>query len=234
MELLIDQTAIAYIVQPTSTIGVILASVFSLQSFRIYRITQSRFLLGLVIGFAGMAIGDFFLLITTTFEPILESTQYNLMYWYRLMFLSSGFAFIALTYHYRSKQDQHIPLLKIGVVTAVTIGIVLFLTSVLIQLPGPTVFNQSNFFFRLFNVIILAYIVKSSFQHIAKKNGPILVPFAFMILLIGQFSVLIFSIDGSDAARIASLILKDVGLFILVWSILVKNTAKLPTTKVRS
>lgn len=219
---------------PTSIISIILASLFAARSFKIYKITQSRFLLGLVIGFTGVALGDFFLLITTVFEPILESSQFNLLYWYRLICLSAGFVFIALTYHYRNKQDQHIPLVKIGIVTAIMIGIVLLATNIIIELPGPTVLNESNFLFRLFNVIILSYIVKASLDYVSKKNGPIRVPIAFMILLMGQFSVLIFSIDGSIAARIASNILRDIGLFILVWSVYVNDIGKIPTTKTRS
>ncbi len=234
MELLIDHSALAHVLLPTSIISIVLASIFAGQSFKMYKIAQSQFLLGLVIGFASIALGDFFLLITATFGPILESSQYNLLYWYRLIFLSAGFVFIALTYHYRSKQDQQIPLLKIGIAAFIMTGIVLFLTNITMQLPGPTIANQSNFLFRLFNVIILAYIVKSSLQYVAQKNGPIHVPFAFMILLMGQFSVLIFSIDGSVAARIASNILRDVGLFILVWSVFVKNKAGISTTKIQS
>lgn len=234
MGLLIDQSSLVWIIVPTSIISIVLASIFAGQSFRIYSVSQSRFLLGLVIGFSSIAAGDFFLLITTTLQPILESDQYNLMYWYRLIFSSAGFAFVALTYHHRNKQDDDISLLRIGVVTVIIVGIILFLSHILVQLPNPIMVNPPNFLFRLFNVMVLAYVVRATLQHVSQKNGWIHVPFAFMILLLGQFSVFIFSIDGSIAARIASNILRDIGLFILVWSIFAKKDVRTSTSTIRS
>jgi hypothetical protein len=183
-----------------------------------YRFKSSVHLLGLPIGFSFLASSFVFLGMSILYENDVALSESFL--WLRLITQSFGLAFVAFTYHFSSKEEKTATYFLGTVSLASAASILLFLgvlvvTPPLVQLPPV---NMVDEYFRIANLASLGYIIYYLFRHRASLYTSVShlkgVSSAFSLLWLGQCSLFIWGIDGSDGAfifahvvRLASLIL---------------------------
>lgn len=226
---IIDFAPIIPIISPFLISTVILAAIFAGNTFRIYKKSGLNYLLGIVIGFSLLSLSDllFVLSLDKSFGPIAS----NWYYWLKIVSLSFGFVFIALSYHYKFSEQNATPLLL--KITGVSVGIVLTIFVIIYFLglaENLPYFITMSKYFRILNLAALGYIFRNTITSsvIRNESYSTYVPTAFGIMFLGQFSGLIFTIDQSFSAYIAAHAAKAVALAILVY--VAYNVSKLKGT----
>ena len=142
------------------------------------------------------------------------------IFYIQLIARTFAFLFISITYYFSKKPTEKSRLIwKI----TLTLLIALLITSLLIiSIPDVTLYSYriTRNIFRVTNLIIILYICIHTFRSHIKKPDPktILIPLAYIILLVSQYSALFYQLDGSLSAFFAVLILRLVFLsvFLLV------------------
>jgi hypothetical protein len=197
------------------SVGLALALVYFF--FKAYKATRSVYLLGLPIGFSFLACSYAFLGASLLYGGGTVIPEEFM--WLRLITRSYGFAFVAFTYFFSSRTERTTKrfLSVISLVSAISLLFVLgilMMTPPFLELPPANIVDEC---FTIANLVFLGYVIYSVVKRLELARVPISglwAPTAFSLLCLGQYSSLIWEIDGSQAAfafahgaRIASLIL---------------------------
>ncbi len=200
----------------TEVIAASLAFAIALYSSKLYRRTGFLYLLDLSIGFWLIMFSEALLAsdVLMKFDPVSS----NFLFWLRLLSLSSGFSFIALSYRYKHMDEARTPILMIAAFSVIPLMImmtIMVLAKSIVVLPPYSAVDQ---YFHVFNILILGYIIKSILgsivEHGRKQSTYILA--AYLFLGIGQFSSLIFGLGGDAGAFVSEHVARVFGLAIFV------------------
>jgi len=198
-------------------IAAVLAFVVALHFYRFYRLSGFVYLLGLVIGFSFITFAEFLLAIDVWLE--FNPEIFNLLFWLRLLSLSYGFSFIAVSYYYKHREEDRIPwIMRIGALSVIPIMIMIALVVILPPAFDFPPYNQADEYFRVFNLIMLGYVFKSTLSSIVEQGRKefMYIPAAYAILWLGQYSALISNLELNVGAFIAQHIAKVIGLALFV------------------
>lgn len=202
-----------------TAMSVALSLAISRSFFRSYSFSGFGYLLGLPVGFAFLGASFLFELSSVLFvaDPIL----YPAFFWIQMLLQAEAFALIALSYYYRgsaSEKGHHVT--RDIVVTIVPLLMIatpfLVPTSVLVANPyfNYAGFADLSFYMRIFNILVIGYIFKSTIVSLVKAaNIKLLyVPAAFALLWLEQYSLVIAYFDNSIVAFIGSSLARVAGL----------------------
>jgi len=201
----------------SEVIAAILAFVVALHFYRFYKLSGFVYLLGLVIGFSFITFAEILLAIDVWLEFNMEI--FNLFFWLRLLSLSYGFSFIAVSYYYKHREEDKTPMMmRMGALSAIPVMVVIV---IMVFVPPALEFppyNQVDEYFRVFNLFVLGYVFRSTLSSIVEQGRKefMYIPAAYAVLWLGQYSSLIFGLDGSVSPYIAALIAKVIGLALFV------------------
>jgi predicted transcriptional regulator len=142
--------------------------------------------------------------------------------WFQLFTQAYAFAFLAATYYFSKKPAKNTRLwwniTYAGLLFAVVVSYLVVFEPPMFGLPSYKTVDE---YFRLFNIICLAYISIHTLRTHASKPNPktIWIILSYLLLDFGQYSSLIWSLDSSFAAYIGAYFLRLSGLlFFLLWS----------------
>jgi len=201
----------------SEVIAAVLAFVVALHFYRFYRLSGFIYLLGLVIGFSFITFAEVLLAVDVWLE--FDMDVFNLLFWLRLLSLTYGFSFIAASYYYKHREEDKTPLMmRIGALSAIPLTV---LVVVLVFIPPAfeiPPYNQVDEYFRVFNLVVLAYVFRSTLSSIVEQGRKefMYIPTAYAVLWLGQYSSLIFGLDGNLSAYVAALVAKVTGLALFV------------------
>jgi hypothetical protein len=201
----------------STVLGLILVYIF----VRTYRLLRSSYLLGLPVGFSFLAASYVLL----GFFLILERSEAgaDFLLWLRLIMQTYGFAFIAFSYHFSMKTERATKH-YLAVISLVSVVSVLFVLGALVVSPPFLEFPNAYItdeFFRVANLVFLAYTVYRVVKQVALSSkvmsGLLWAPLAFSIYWVGQYSLLIWGLDGSQTAFVGAHIARLVALVLLIY-----------------
>jgi len=201
----------------SEVIAAILAFVVAFNFYRFYRLSGFVYLLGLVIGFSFITFAEVLLAVDVWLE--FNPEIFNMLFWMRLLSLSYGFSFLAASYYYKRREDDKTPwMMRIGALSVIPIMIMIALVVILPPAFDFPPYNQVDEYFRVFNLVILGYVFKSTLSSIVEqgKKEFMYIPAAYAILWLGQYSALISGLELNVGAVIAQHTAKVVGLALFV------------------
>jgi hypothetical protein len=191
--------------------------------FKAYRLTRFVYLLGPPIGFSFLASSYFFLGMSLLYENDVAVSESFL--WLRLVTQSFGFAFIAFSYYFSSKTERTTKHFLGLIAFASAISILLVFVALTVAPPFLEIpcINVLDEYFRMVNLIFLGYVICHLVKHFELSQGTISglvwAPLAFSLLWLGQYSLLIWGIDGGQTAFVLAHVarLASLTLFIYVY-----------------
>jgi hypothetical protein len=177
-----------------------------------WAMVREDYLLGFPVGFGLLAFAYTALDINYVF-PMTNSWN-----WARLLLGTFGFSFLAVTYFLRygvKKRESYgatrFALVTLGALTSFSFALVLLLPPRL--LPS---FLESEFAFRVINLILLGYVIYSLGQALKAQSELSSVVLGFTFLVIEQFNLLIHAFDRAFVwAVLFAELVRVVGLLIL-------------------
>jgi len=188
---------------------------------RAYRLLRSSYLLGLPVGFSFLVASYVFLGFFLTFEE--SGAWADFFLWLRLLTQTFGFAFIAFSYYFSSKAERPIKYF-LAVISLASVVLVFFVLGALVlsppffRLPDANIIDE---FFRVANLVFLGYTVYRVVKQVAlsSKVMPSLLwaPVAFSTYWVGQYSLLIWGVDGSQTAFVCAHIARIVALVMFIY-----------------
>jgi hypothetical protein len=201
----------------TEVIAAVLAFVVALHFYKFYRLAGFIYLLGLVIGFSFITFSELMLAIDVWLE--FNPDVFNMLFWLRLLSLSYGFSFLAVSYYHKHREEDRTPwIMRIGALSVIPLaGLVVALVVLPPSFDFPP-YNQVDEYFRMLNLIALAYVFRSTLVSIVEQGRKafMYVPAAYAILWLGQYSSLTFALDGNVSSFLAAHIAKVIGLALFV------------------
>jgi hypothetical protein len=185
-----------------------------------YRTVHSTHLLGLPLGFSFLASSYFFLGISMLHETSNVAISESFL-WLRIVTQSFGFVFVAFTYYFSSKDERTSKnlLLVISFVSAVSVSLIMVGAAISAPFLGISSVQDFDVILGAVNLVFVGYVIyhlSKGLKLLFKEETPgvMWTPFAFILLWLSQYSLLIWAIDDSQtafafahAARLASLIL---------------------------
>ena len=177
---------------------------------------ESRFL-GLPVGFALLGVSYVFMGVAM----YLESSHFvEEIKWLQLFTQAYAFAFLAATYYFSKKPSKGTRLWW-----DITYGALIFaaVVSYLIVFEPPMFglpsFKTVDEYFRIFNIICIAYIsIHTLKSHASRPDSKtIWIPLGYLLLGFAQYSSLIWSLDSSFTAFVGAHILRLAGLLIFLF-----------------
>ena len=184
-----------------------------------YRTTGEGRYLGLPLGFGFLGVSYILMGLATYFESFIFFEEIK---WLQLFTQAYAFVFLAATYYFSLKPAKKIRLwwniIYAGLLFAAVVSYLIVFEPPMLDLPS---FKTVDEYFRLFNIICLAYISIHILRSHASKPDPktIWVFLSYSLLGFSQYSLLIWSLDSSFAAYVGAHSLRLSGLVIfLLWS----------------
>ena len=201
-------TAITYVM------SIVLSLIIVAYSYRFYRISGFFILGSISIGFT-FILASYLLGLFSAFPSVVND---NIL-WIRLVFLSYGFTFLALSYFYKMKEKEAVFHWIIRICGLSIIPVLLLILVLQYVLPN----TLSGYFtfeaaFRIYNLIILGYVCKSALQSSIKhgKMEFMYVPIAYAVLWLDQYTWLLYNFNESYSAFFLGSVLKVISLSIFV------------------
>jgi len=201
-------------------VSFVLALILVFFFLKAYRLVRSLFLVGLPVGFLFLAFSYVFLGISLICESDPSMSQSFL--WLRLTTQSYGYVFIGFTYYFSTKNEEATRSFLVAVSLASFLSILLPFGILLMMPPFmkvPSVYVVDDFF-RMMNLILLGYVVYHLVKHLKTSGEPISglvwAPSAFSVLWVGQYSLLLWGIDGSQTALAFAHVARIVALLLLL------------------
>ena len=140
--------------------------------------------------------------------------------WQQLFTRAFAFAFLAVTYYF-SKQTAKSSKSLWNMTLILLIGIVITLFSLSFIAPQFTFegYQLVSAYVRVLNIICLLYIVVHTLRSHIEKPDPttIIIPFGYIFLGIGQYSILIWAIDSSTLSFFGGLAARLAGLSVFLF-----------------
>ena len=192
-----------------------------------YTTGEGRYL-GLPLGFGFLGVSYIFMGLSLCFESFILVDEIK---WLQLFTQAYAFAFLAATYYFSKKPTKNTRLwwniTYAGLLFAAVVSYLVVFEPPIFGLPSYKTVDE---YFRLFNIICLAYISIHTLRSHASKPDPktIWIILSYLLLGFGQYSSLIWSLDSSFTANVGAHFLRLSGLLIfLLW------TTKLSTVRVK-
>jgi len=182
-----------------------------------YRVTGEGRYLGLPLGFAFLGVSYIFMGFALYFESFLFVDYIK---WLQLFTQAYAFAFLAATYYFSKKPSERSRLW--WDITYAALGFAAVVSYLVVFEPpmfGLPSYKTVDEYFRLFNMICLAYISVHTLRSHTSRPDPktIWIPLGFLLLCFGQYSSLIWSIDSSFAAHVGAHFLRLLGLLVFLF-----------------
>lgn len=200
-----------------AVIAAILALLIVLYFYRFYKLYKLTYMHGIIASFSIISFAQLMLAVNVWIG--FDSEISNLLGWFKILSYSYGFSFLALSYYYKNREEESTPLLlRIGVLSVIPMMIMLalavFATSAFDLLPH----YKLEAYFRMFNLLMLGYVFKSTLSSIVEQGRKefMYIPAAYALLWLGQYSALIYDLDGNLSNFIAYNITKVIGLALFV------------------
>ena len=181
-----------------------------------YRTTGEGRYLGLPLGFGFLGVSYIFMGVSMYFDSLIFVEDLR---WLQLFTQAYAFSFLTATYYFSKKPAKHTRLwwdiTYAGLVFAAVVSYLVVFEPPMLGLPSYKTVDE---YFRLFNLICLAYIsVHTLKSHVSQPDPKtIWIPFSFLLLGFSQYSFLIWSIDSSFAALAGAHILRLAGLLVFL------------------
>jgi hypothetical protein len=190
------------IIEIISAIACFIIMRFMLKPFQLTK--ESRYLgLPLGFGFLGMS----YALSAIMYSPLFSVDIWIDFRWVQVFVRGFAFLFLVLTYYFSKSQKKLSYVWKIFLGTL--LAFVTFLILLIIILPE---ISQSNYLFfyifsRLFGIVCLVYLtIHTVKSHLEQRDlRTLLTPFAFISLVIDQYSSIIWRVDASYLALFGGL-----------------------------
>jgi hypothetical protein len=180
-----------------------------------YHVTKEGRYLGLPLGFAFLGLSYVLAAFSHSYTPF----SVNTLTWLQLLARPFAFAFLTFTYYFSKKPSKNTRLLWD---TTLSILIVALTSAVILIFVAPQ-FALNNYRFlgtciRVFNIVCLLYLsIHTLRSHLeAKDSKTVYTPFGYIFLGIGQYSLFIWAIDGSEFAFYGGLVLRWIGLIVFL------------------
>ena len=179
-----------------------------------FRLTGETRYLGLPLGFG--FLGASYAFSALSFSPLFDFSNSG---WVQLFVRAFAFLFLAVTYYF-SKSAKSPKLLwntTLGILAAI-FSVLILLAIISPEFLWPN-YLQAQVFVRIFDLICLSYIsIHALRSHIEKPDPTTLtIPFGYILLGIGQYSLLTWAIDASIFAFFTGLVLRLAGLSVFLF-----------------
>ena len=143
----------------------------------------------------------------------------NPLTWLQLLMRPFAFAFLTFTYYFSKTPSKKSRVLWDTTLSALIVA--LGSAFVLIFIDPPLAFSNYRFLsmtIRIFNIICLLYIsIHTVRSHLEAKNSKTMyTPFGYILLALGQYSILIWIIDSSEFAFYGGLTFRWIGLIVFL------------------
>ena len=182
-----------------------------------YRTTGEGRYLGLPLGFAFLGVSYIFMGFALYFESSLFVDDIK---WFQLFTQAYAFAFLAATYYFSKKPPERTRLwwdiTYTGLVFAAVVSYLVVFEPPMFGLPSYKTVDE---YFRLFNIVCLAYIsIHTLRSHVSQPDPKtIWIPISYLLLGFSQYSSLIWSLDSSFTAYVGAHFLRLSGLLIFLF-----------------
>lgn len=182
-----------------------------------YQYTGESRYIGLPLGLAFLGISYILMGLALYFEASLFVEEIK---WLQLFTQAYAFAFLAVTYYFSKKTHESTRLwgeiTYAGLFFAVVVSYLIVFEPPMFGLPSYKTVDE---YFRLFNIICLAYIAVHTLRsHAARPDSKtIWIPFSYLLLGFGQYSSLIWSLDSSFSAFVGAHFLRLAGLLVFLF-----------------
>jgi len=179
-----------------------------------FRLTGETRYLGLPLGFGFLGVTYTFSALS--FSPIGDFASTK---WVQLFLRAFAFLFLAVTYYF-SKSAKKTRLLwntTIGLVVAIFAGLILL--AILFPQPLASAYMSAQVYVRIFDIICLSYISIHALKSHVEQPDPttLIIPLGYILLGVGQYSVLIWAVDRSILAFFGGLVLRLAGLAVFLF-----------------
>ena len=216
-------TAISLLIQILGATSILLVLPLVYLFFKIYRLQRNVILLGMPLGFFFIAMSYIFLGLHLLNSQVIINTFSSSLMWLRVVTQTWGFTLIASSYFLagRSKNGPKHRFLSIASWSIIAV-VCAFGLLMIINPPGISSVYTVNVMFSAANIALLTYIIFFIIRKLELSNGSISglisAPVAFAFLWLGQFSFLIWKLDGNsgDAAIVGSQIAPIIGLLLFI------------------
>jgi hypothetical protein len=140
--------------------------------------------------------------------------------WLQLFTQAYAFAFLAATYYFSKKPPERTRLwwdiTYAGLVFAAVVSYLVVFEPPMLGLPSYKTVDE---YFRIFNIICLAYMSIHTLRSHASRPDPktIWIPLSYLLLGFSQYSFLIWSLDSSFSAYVGAHFLRLSGLLVFLF-----------------
>jgi len=179
-----------------------------------FRLTGETRYLGLPLGFGILGISYAFSALS--YSPLFD---FNNRGWVQLFVRAFAFLFLAVTYYF-SKSEKKPKLLwnvTLGLLVAILLALIL-LATVFSQFVWPN-YGLTQIYVRVFSLMCVSYISIRALKSHMEQSDPatLLIPLGYVLLGIGQYSILIWAVDASIFAFFGGLTLRLAGLAVFLF-----------------
>lgn len=181
-----------------------------------YQYTGESRYVGLPLGFVFLGLSYLFMVFTLFSGTLIFIED---MKWLQLLTQAFAFAFLAVTYYF-SKQPTKRKRLR-WQITFTGLIVALVISYLIVFVPPPFVlpsYKTVDEYFRLVNIIFASYISLNALRSHAMKseNKTLWFPLGYVLLVFGQYSLLVWSLDSSFTAFIGAHVLRLTGLLVFL------------------
>jgi len=179
-----------------------------------FRLTGETRYLGLPLGFG--FLGASYAFSALSFSPIVDFASYA---WVQLFVRPFAFLFLAVTYFFSKSEKKPKLLWNSTLGTLVVILIILILLAIFSPQSLGSDYHLARLFVRVFNLICLSYITIHTLKSHTEQPDPttLMIPLGYILLGIGQYSLLIWDVDKSIFAFFGGLALRLAALAVFLF-----------------
>jgi len=179
-----------------------------------FRLTGETRYLGLPLGFG--FLGASYAFSALSFSPVFDFANRG---WVQLFVRAFAFLFLAVTYYFSksAKKPKLLWNITLGVLAAIlTILILLAIMSPQFSWPN---YRLAQIYVRVFDLVCLSYISIHALKSHMEQPDPttLMIPLGYILLGIGQYSLLIWAVDASIFAFFSGLALRLAGLAVFLF-----------------
>jgi hypothetical protein len=181
-----------------------------------YSLTREGRYLGLPLGFGFLGISSVISAIATTIPGYFNSQ----LAWLQLLPRTFAFLFFAVTYYFSKEPSRKSPLMwDLSISLMILVLVTLVISGIINPQLASDGYLASSVYFRVCNLICLSYIsIHTLNSHIKTlETSTIVIPFAFILQGISQYSIIIWSVDRSLFAFWGAMVLRFASLAVFLF-----------------
>ena len=181
-----------------------------------YQFTGETRYIGLPLGFTFLGISYLLMGLALFSHTIIFIEDIK---WIQLLTQAFAFAFLAVTYYFsnQNKKQKRIrwQITYTGLIIALIISFLIIIIPPSFELPSYKTVDE---YFRLINILFSSYISIHALRSfsIKTKEKILWFPLGYVLLVVGQYSLLIWSIDSSLTAFVGAHVLRLTGLIVFL------------------